>query len=96
MLFNCTLAPLQSDSQGSRIYAECVVCLASSQVLCTAAHELVLAALPAVEELRSTTARMALLLFQVSTKRGFVLTWSLIVCLSVECRCCKQTTIHAI
>lgn len=35
------------------------------QVVGTAAHELILAALPAVEELRSTTARVALLLFQV-------------------------------
>eukprot|EP00775_Hariotina_reticulata_P004304 gene4304-4556_t len=34
------------------------------EVLRTAAHELVLAALPAVEELRSTTARVALQLFQ--------------------------------
>lgn len=34
-------------------------------VLLTACHELVLVALPAVEELRSTTARVALQLFQV-------------------------------
>lgn len=45
------------------------VVLLYEQVLVPGAHELVLAALPAVEELRSTTARMALLLFQV---HGFV------------------------
>jgi len=42
--------------------AACCWCL---QVLRSAAHELVLAALPAVDELRSTTARVALQLFQV-------------------------------
>lgn len=43
----------------------CFLVWLSTQVLRPAAHELVLAALPAVEELRSTTARMGLLLFQV-------------------------------
>jgi hypothetical protein len=38
------------------------------QVLRPAARELIQAALPAVEELRSTTARMAIMLFQVRAR----------------------------
>jgi hypothetical protein len=40
--------------------------LSWSQVLRPSARELILAALPAVDELRSTTSRMALLFFQVT------------------------------
>jgi hypothetical protein len=48
------------------------------QVLRPSARELILAALPAVDELRSTTSRMALLFFQVTMLlqwqcRGYIL-----------------------
>lgn len=54
--------PPTLTSDGLRCLSACLVAL---QVLRPSARELVLAALPGVDELRSTTSRMALLFFQV-------------------------------
>jgi hypothetical protein len=53
--------------------------ISCAQVLRPSVRELVLAALPGVDELRSTTSRMALLFFQVRLEAS---------CCFVQCHCC--------
>lgn len=61
------VTPLDASSPPVTGWCVCRPLSASLQVLRPSARELVLAALPGIDELRSTTSRMALLFFQVGT-----------------------------